>query len=357
VEKFFSESLICWDQELNPRTMPWKGEKDPYRIWLSEIILQQTRVEQGLPYYLRFIAAFPDIRTLEAAGEAAVFRLWQGLGYYSRCKNLLATARRVVNEYQGVFPCTYPEILGLPGIGPYTAAAIASFAFDLPYAVVDGNVVRVLSRYFGVNEAADTSAGKAHFTELATKLLDKSQPATYNQAIMDFGARICKPRQPSCNICPIQVHCLAYRDGRVKELPVKSRRPAVRDRHFNYLVISYQGRLYLHLRTQKDIWQNLYEFPLIETAQEVTAGELLDSPDFRRLLHGVKYRVLHHTDICRQQLTHRRIFARFTQIEAAAPVPALEGYILVFLKDLHLYALPGIIVSILQEKFLTLSVR
>ena len=191
-KRYFTKRLLAWNEKENRRAMPWKGEKDSYKIWLSEIILQQTRVEQGLNYYNRFVKAFPDIKKLATAPEQKIFKLWEGLGYYTRCKNLIATAKFIVKEREGKFPQTYPEILSLKGIGPYTAAAIASFAFDLPHAVVDGNVFRVLSRFFGINNATDSTTGKKLFTELAEELLDRNQPGVYNQAIMDFGAVVCK---------------------------------------------------------------------------------------------------------------------------------------------------------------------
>src|SRR5579859_1431456 len=194
----FTKTLLGWNSSGNFREMPWKGEKDPYKVWLSEVILQQTRVQQGWAYYEKFINAFPTIKDLAAALEQKVFKLWEGLGYYSRCRNLIATARKISDEYNGRFPHTYEEILALKGVGPYTAAAIASFAYNLPHAVVDGNVVRVLARFFGITTAADTTSGKKQFAELATALLDPSQAGIYNQAIMDFGATVCTPRNPQC---------------------------------------------------------------------------------------------------------------------------------------------------------------
>ena len=204
--------------------MPWKGEKDPYKIWLSEIILQQTRVEQGWDYYLKFIKAFPTVKHLATAPEAQVFKLWEGLGYYSRCKNLIATAKIIHQQYKNVFPSTYNEILALKGIGPYTAAAIASFAFNLPYAVVDGNVLRVMARMFGVRQPIDSTRGKALLTSLANELLDKQLPGIYNQAIMDFGAVICKPALPLCGECILNKHCIAYISRTVNLLPVKEKK-------------------------------------------------------------------------------------------------------------------------------------
>jgi len=203
MKTFFTAQLLEWNHQHNSRTMPWKGIKDPYHIWLSEIILQQTRVEQGLPYYERFITTYPTIQDLAAAPDEAVFRLWQGLGYYARCKNMLAAARQVVQTYKGRFPDTYEQIQSLKGIGPYTAAAIASFAFNSHHAVLDGNVFRVLSRYFGIDTPVDSTAGKKEFAALAQELLPAGQSAVYNQSIMDFGAGVCKPQQPLCHQCPL----------------------------------------------------------------------------------------------------------------------------------------------------------
>ncbi|MCU0351219.1 MAG: A/G-specific adenine glycosylase [Flavobacterium sp.] len=220
---FFTSSLMYWHGTLNLRTMPWKGIKDPYKIWLSEIILQQTRVDQGMSYYEKFVANYPTIQDLATAKDEDVFKLWEGLGYYNRCTNLLFTARKVVTEFKGVFPTTYDELLTLKGVGPYTAAAIASFAYNLPYAVVDGNVFRVLARFFGIDTATDSTTGKQLFTQLANEVLDKVEPAKFNQAIMDFGATVCKPALPNCSSCTLQTKCTAYKKGLVNQLPIKEK--------------------------------------------------------------------------------------------------------------------------------------
>ena len=221
---FFTKKLLRWNKKYNRREMPWKGEKDPYKIWLSEIILQQTRVEQGWNYYLKFINTFPSVQQLAHASDTKIFKLWEGLGYYSRCKNLIATAKIIDKEYNGEFPDSYEKILSLPGIGPYTAAAIASFAFNLPYAVVDGNVLRVLTRIGGIKTPADSTKGKTLLNKLALELLDKKQPGLYNQAIMDFGAVVCKPKIPACHDCIMQKNCNAYQLELVAELPVKEKK-------------------------------------------------------------------------------------------------------------------------------------
>src|SRR5258705_4088207 len=224
----FSRILMAWNRKKNKREMPWKGEKDPYKIWLSEIILQQTRVEQGLKYYENFIMAFPTIEKLAKAKEERVYKLWEGLGYYSRCKNLMITARNIVNNYNGKFPDDYEQIIKLKGIGPYTASAIASFAFDQPFAVVDGNVFRVLARVFGIKKAIDLPDGKRHFNDLAGRLLDKKNPGIYNQAIMDFGATVCKPI-PNCTHCPFNKVCKARLNDSIEELPIKLKKLSVKE--------------------------------------------------------------------------------------------------------------------------------
>jgi len=275
LEKNFSTLLLKWNNTENDREMPWKAEKNPYRIWLSEIMLQQTRVEQGLNYYHRFISEYPDIKKLAAAPDTAVFKLWEGLGYYSRCRNLLATARFIADELDGKFPDSYEEILKLKGIGPYTAAAISSFAFNLPHAVVDGNVFRVLARVFGIFTATDSTEGKKYFTALANQLLDKKKAGIYNQAIMDFGATVCKPMAPRCSHCPFNKVCYAYLNKKINELPVKEKKISIRKRWFYYLVLEHKDQLAVRERTAKDIWQQLYEFPMIENAQDIEQEKVL----------------------------------------------------------------------------------
>lgn len=266
---------MSWHRLHNRRQMPWKWEKEPYRIWLSEIILQQTRVEQGWSYYERFIKQFPTVQILAAAPEQVIFKCWEGLGYYSRCRNLIQTARYIARERNGIFPDRYEEILQLKGVGPYTAAAIASFAFDLPHAVVDGNVYRVLARYLGIETPVDTTAGKKQFTELATLCLDPNQPGIYNQALMDFGATVCKPQAPDCAQCPLSRTCAAKQNARIDQLPVKSPPKAKRTRWFYYLVPTWRGRIPLSQRMGKDVWEGLWEPPLIETDRPLTNRALL----------------------------------------------------------------------------------
>lgn len=314
LKREFTRRLTRWHREQNTRQMPWKGEKDPYKIWLSEIILQQTRVEQGLAYYSNFITAFPDIHQLAGAKDERVFKLWEGLGYYTRCRNLLFTARYIAGELNGKFPSSYDAIRELKGVGPYTAAAISSFAFNLPYAVVDGNVFRVLARFFGLSIPTDSTEGKKQFTTLAGELLDHKEPGLYNQAIMDFGAVVCKPAAPLCTSCVFNKFCTAYLEGSVNELPVKEKKISVKKRWFYYLVIEYKGMVAIRRRTQKDIWQDLYEFPLIESPGSLKKEEILQQLAKWQWLKGKKYELAGVSPLFKQQLSHQLIAGQFVQL-------------------------------------------
>lgn len=270
----FARALLQWNRYDNNRQMPWKGEKDPYRIWLSEIILQQTRVEQGLKYYQNFIRTFPDIKALAAAPEEKVFKLWEGLGYYSRCRNLIQAAKAIAANEKGIFPTTYESILAMKGVGSYTAAAISSFAYNLPYAVLDGNVYRALSRIFDKEIPIDSTAGKKEFAALAQRILPTKKAGDYNQAIMDFGATICKP-VPLCNDCFFNKQCLAYLTGKQQLLPVKEKKLTLKKRWLNYFLVQCGNEILIQQRNTKDIWQNLHQFVLLETEKSVNTNELL----------------------------------------------------------------------------------
>ncbi|SFE72916.1 A/G-specific DNA-adenine glycosylase [Chitinophaga sp. CF118] len=333
--------------------MPWKGEKDPYRIWLSEIILQQTRVEQGWAYYENFIQAYPTVQDLAAAPEEAVFRLWQGLGYYARCKNMLAAARQIVEQFHGHFPNTYESIQSLKGVGPYTAAAIASFAFNLPHAVLDGNVFRVLSRFFDIDTPIDSTAGKKQFTTLAQELLPHAQSAVYNQSIMDFGAVICKPQQPACNICPLAKKCKALQLNLTTLLPVKSKKLVVKKRYFNYLVLQYKDKLYIRKRIENDIWQNLHEFILVETQQPADISTLRTMPVFKNTLGDMRYNIEGMSAAFKQQLTHQKIYSQFIYLSVSKQ-PEMPGYIAVPRKQLDDFAFPKTITDFLKSGELSL---
>ena len=323
--------------------MPWKGEKDPYKIWLSEIILQQTRVEQGLAYYNRFIKNYPTVHKLATAPEIAIFKLWEGLGYYSRCKNLIATAKFISQQLKGKFPGEYEEILKLKGVGPYTAAAITSFAYNLPHAVVDGNVMRLLSRYFGIGMPIDRAEGKKYFTLLANKLLDKKVPALYNQAIMDLGATVCKPQQPLCSTCVLQAECTAFKKNEVRNYPVKETKLIKKHRWFYYIVTEYKNSFIIRKRLQKDIWQNLHEFILIENDKAIDPEKLLSSPQFDKII-GKKYKLVNISRNYNQQLTHRSIHACFIHIRISKKILP-DGHELIDRSKMKQIAFPRIITT------------
>ena len=323
-KKYFTKALLAWNMKDNNRVMPWKLEKDPYKIWLSEIILQQTRVEQGWDYYNRFIETYPEIDKLAKAPEKKVFKMWEGLGYYTRCKNLITTAKFIVKEKKGKFPDTYSGILALKGVGPYTAAAIASFAFNLPYAVVDGNVFRVLSRFFGIKTSINSTEGKKIFDKLANDLLDKNKPGNYNQAIMDFGAVMCKPKNPLCETCPLKSRCIAKTQDLVAKLPVKERNSAKRTRWFYYLMIECTGKIYVRKRGAKDIWENLYEFVLMETATMSTIEKIKKAELFKQIEGKNNIESIHISKLFLQHLTHQTIQGRFIHIKIKKPVQLLK---------------------------------
>lgn len=362
--RFFRERLMLWFAQ-NHRPLPWKGEKDPYKIWLSEIILQQTRVEQGLPYYQRFIARYPHIRDLAAAPEDELLKLWEGLGYYSRARNLHATAKYIAFERNGIFPDTFEALRSLKGVGDYTAAAIASFAFNLPYAVLDGNVFRVIARFFGIETPVNAPEAKKEFAAIAQQLLDPDRPGDFNQAMMDFGATHCTPQQPGCPLCPLQTECVAFRTGKAGVLPVKTKAPARKERFFIYLVINYHENTLLKKRVEKDIWRNLYEFPLLETGTLPTDNQaiirLLTEHFFPAglpqgaVIDGI-------SKPYRQTLTHRVVSAVFCELTFAENAPEFafneypfEDCISVSKAELKKnMAVPRIIDWYLQERSLTL---
>ncbi len=353
-ERFFAKRLLWWNSRDNYRAMPWKGEKDPYKIWLSEIILQQTRVEQGLEYYNRFIKNFPTVHKLAKAPEQTVFKLWEGLGYYSRCKNLIASADYISKELKGKFPEAYDDIIKLKGVGPYTAAAIASFAFNQPCAVVDGNVYRVLSRFFGIATPIDSAEGKKEFTLLAQQLLDKKQPGAYNQALMDFGATVCKPAQPSCITCALKQQCIAFRGNLMNELPVKGKKLVKKNRWLYYLLINFQQKVYVRKRGAGDIWENLYEFVLVENDGPLTDAQLVKKSVFTSAFGHSAYTIQHTSQLHKQQLTHQTIQGRFISISAAT-LPYLPDYHPVTEKKLRKLAFPKFITHYLTDKKLTLN--
>lgn len=342
----FTKALLKWHEKKNDRKMPWKGEKDPYRIWLSEIILQQTRVDQGRAYYEKFLEAFPTVHDLAIAAEQKVFKLWEGLGYYNRCRNLIATAKKIDAEYNGIFPGTYEDILSLKGIGPYTAAAIASFAFNLPYAVVDGNVTRVLSRYFGEFTPIDSAAGRKLYAHLAEQLLDRREPNLYNQAIMDFGATICLPRNPLCDSCIQRTGCRAQQAGWTMQLPVKEKGIQKKQRWFYYFIVDAPGNMtYIRRRNAKDIWEGLFEFILLETDQAIDTAWL---DHIRQLFGKQSLTIKHVSGLHRQELSHQTIQGRFITVGLEKPAPVPDDYLLIHRRQLVDYAFPKFINAWLQ---------
>lgn len=337
---YFTEKIIRWNEEENDRVLPWKGEKDPYKIWLSEVILQQTRAEQGLPYYESFVATYLDVHALANAPEQEIFRLWQGLGYYSRCRNLIATAKFVSSELEGNFPNCYEELMKLKGVGSYTAAAIASFAFGQPVPVIDGNVYRVISRYFAEASPIDTALGKAVFLTHVNSVFDESRPSDFNQAIMDFGATVCVPRNPKCTECPLAARCKSYQSGSIDLFPVKSLKIKKRTRIFNYYVLLVGAEIYIRQRTQKDIWQGLHEFLLVEGNGNI--------PDFLQERNSIVMEL--PTTTIKQTLSHQYIESRFFIIHLKKKPREMEGIGLwIHKKTINSYAFPKSIVSFLEE--------
>lgn len=336
--QYLHRQLRAW-YERNHRVLPWRDTQDPYRIWISEVILQQTRVVQGYAYYMRFIERFPDVVSLASASESEVILLWQGLGYYSRARNLHKAARQIVEQYGGVFPADYKAVRSLSGVGDYTAAAVCSFAWNMPYAVVDGNVYRVLSRLFDDATPTDTPAGKKLFASYADRLLDRNDARIHNQAMMELGALVCTPRCPDCGVCPLQTLCGAQAAGTAELLPVKGRTVALRDRYLNYIIYIAETGTLLHKRTEKDIWQHLYEFPLKEADHLLTAEEI-----------GV--RAVAQTDLV-HILSHQRLHARFFAVPTMK-LPEREGCFAVSFESLSDYALPRLMLRGLEALVPTL---
>jgi A/G-specific adenine glycosylase len=344
----FAKGLLAWNRKSNQRQMPWKGEKDPYKIWISEIILQQTKVEQGLKYYEAFIKNFPAVHHLAKAPDQKVFKLWEGLGYYSRCKNLLASARFIAEELNGVFPSDYESILNLKGVGNYTAAAIASFAYNLPYAVLDGNVFRVLSRIFDVELPIDSKEGKQRFSALAQQILPKKAAGEYNQAIMDFGATICKPA-PVCAECFFNKNCRAYLQGKQQSLPIKAKELKIRERWFNYIILIFQNQYAVRERTSKDIWQHLFEFPLIETTNRAAEEEIKKMMLRQFGLKGNDYKTLLNKQGTAQKLSHQKIHFQYTIIEMKKEIVP-DGFVYVSQKQLRKYPFPKTLKQFIKDE-------
>ena len=341
----FSKRLIYWYLQ-NKRELPWRETTNPYYIWMSEIILQQTKVNQGLPYYKKFIKTFPTIHDLAKAEEDVVLKLWQGLGYYSRARNLHFSAKHIVNQLNGKFPNTYKDLLKLKGVGDYTASAIASICFNESTAVVDGNVYRVLSRYFGIKTSINSTKGIKEFKQLAQELIDTKKPATFNQAIMEFGAIQCKPKNPDCNNCPLNNSCVALQKKLVKVLPVKDKKFTTKKRYFNYLVIiSQKNKIVLKQRKLNDIWKGLYEFPLIETLKEIDLKHLLKENEYIRITNNNKNDIsLYNTNSIVHKLSHQHIYCKFWIVNTEQKVA--EN---ILLNDLEEYPVPTLIHNFIEK--------
>jgi A/G-specific adenine glycosylase len=329
----FKKVLTNW-YSINKRELPWRNTKNPYHIWLSEIIMQQTQIKQGLPYYEAFVTNYPTIFDLANAEEQAVLKLWQGLGYYSRARNLHTSAKYIAKELNGVFPSTYSSLIQLKGVGDYTASAIASISFNEATAVVDGNVYRVLSRYFGIDTPINSTKGIKEFKALATSLIDTENPGDYNQALMEFGATQCKPKNPYCSICPMKDSCVALQKGDVDKLPLKLKKTKVTKKHFNFLVfISSDKRTLFEKRNNKGIWLNLYQFPLIETKQALSSEGFKTHPKIESYFNGIEFDYsLYNTKELVHKLSHQHLYTKFWIIEVdklpkqSIPISELKTY-------------------------------
>ena len=336
-----SQILLDW-YEQNKRDLPWRNITDPYRIWLSEVILQQTRVAQGMDYYLKFVDAFPTVHHLANADEDAVLKLWQGLGYYSRARNLHTTAKIIATQQGGVFPASYKSLLALPGVGRYTAAAIASFAFLLPSPVLDGNVFRVIARLFAIDAPIDVQANLKIFDHILLQLIEHTNPSVFNQSIMEFGALQCVPQIPKCDQCPLMHHCLAYQYGCVSTLPVKLKKIVQRKRFFNYIFIISNHKTYIKQRQSKDIWQNLYEPVLYETMEEVSVSEFENSLFFKHLFEPYSYKLLTIGKL-KHQLTHQQILSQMVVVSIDDNRFVAEDYIEINIVDIFDYPVPRLV--------------
>lgn len=347
--KDFAKILIDWYKQ-NKRSLSWRETTDPYLIWVSEIILQQTRVEQGSAYYERFIKRFPTLLSLAVAHEEEVLKEWQGLGYYSRARNLHAAAKQILQKHEGQFPSSYAEIHELKGIGDYTAAAIASIAFNLPHAAVDGNVYRVLSRIYNICTHTNSAKGKREFSELANTLLDKSTPGDFNQAIMEFGALHCTPKNPSCPTCPFNQHCIAYQTNTIQNLPTKKAKQLLKERYFNYFLLLSDESCWIEKRTGNDIWKNMYQLPLIETPTDLHPEAVLILPEFKTWTNKAELSLLSWTPMHKHLLSHQRLHTRFFILQLKKGELSCPGE-KVFQKDIFNFAVPKVVEQFLIHHF------
>ncbi|MBN1990042.1 MAG: A/G-specific adenine glycosylase [Bacteroidales bacterium] len=346
----FKSILIKWYGH-NARELPWRQTTDPYHIWVSEVILQQTRVAQGLSYYLRFINAFPTIKSLAQAPLDDLMKVWQGLGYYSRARNLQAGAQMVVERFNGKLPSTYDELITIKGLGPYSAGAIASFAFKQQVPAIDGNVYRILARIFGVFASPFTAGGKKEFHLLVMELMDKSAPDTFNQALLDFGALQCVPRSPSCSACPFVGICYAYRNNLIHQLPVKGKKIVPRDRFFNYIMVRHAGSTYINRREGSDIWNSLYEFPLVETDGMLEPEALMSLPEWAAVVGSNGVFVKYISEVFKHKLSHQTIYARFFIVEVSAiPYTLADNFTRIPIGNLSSISTPRLIDSFLAAE-------
>ncbi len=340
----FSKTLTNWYLQ-NKRDLPWRQTKDPYKIWLSEIILQQTRIDQGITYYLSFVKHFPTVFDLAAAKQETVLKLWQGLGYYSRARNLHASAQYIVNELNGQFPKDYKTLLALKGVGDYTASAIASICYNEPTAVVDGNVYRVLARFFGIFTPINASQGIKLFKKQAQQYLDVSNPGTHNQAIMEYGARVCKPQNPLCTDCDLQYTCVAFKENLQQDLPVKINKTKVRKRYFNFIISTIlEENTILTQRKGKGIWQNLYEFPLIETTAILTKKQLEKENDFVKLFPKKYSLNLYNKKPIIHKLSHQHLYTQFWVLKTNTTTAKTISW-----NKVETFAVPVLIANFLQS--------
>jgi len=343
----FASRIIKWYGE-NKRDLPWRETRDPYKIWLSEIILQQTRVEQGLSYYIDFIKSFPTVQSLAKATEDKIMKKWQGLGYYSRARNLHKTAKIIVSDYNGIFPNDFFILKKFKGIGDYTAAAISSFAFNKPNAVVDGNVLRVISRIFGIKQAVDIPKTKNKIYTIVSELISQKEPGLFNQAIMEFGAIQCTINNPKCDDCCMNNFCYAYSKNMVDQLPAKKKKSLVKDRFLNYLVVNFhknnRNYIYIRKRTESDIWKNLYDFPCIETKVQKNPDELLSSSEWKSFFIKTKPIIKSVSGIIKHKLTHQTLYVYFYEVLIKSPIKNIPKNVKPILKnDIKKYAVPRLI--------------
>jgi A/G-specific adenine glycosylase len=345
---FFNSRIHHW-YAISKRDLPWRNSRNPYFIWLSEIIMQQTRIDQGLAYYLRFTLEFPTINDLANASEDQVLKLWQGLGYYSRARNLFFTAKYVQQHHHGIFPDDYNSIRALKGIGEYTAAAITSISFNLEYPAVDGNVYRILSRFFGIQEPIDTNAGKKIFIELAKELIKGTNPGMHNQALMEFGALQCTPRNPDCNHCVLSDRCFAFAFGKIGDLPVKQNKVKQRDRYFNYLIFEYDRCTWLHQRTKNDIWKGLFEFPLIETTAKTDVEQILTCGEWKNMANHSIITILNCSAWKIHILSHQKIHYRFVHINMSEEIEMSNEFVKVNKEDILSFAIPKLLENSVDE--------